>query len=91
MPVNQRIPAWNKRILTLTNGTTLIWLLIAWCPLGLWHDGPYKGPKHPCPLNPECNDGKDHYLRKRWAWVCQQCTWVEWTKTAADRHDCNGS
>ena len=62
--------------------------LVAWCVNGNFHDGDYLGPHHPCPANPECNDGKNHYLRPRMLYVCTICTWASRTMAQASQHDC---
>ena len=62
---------------------------IAWCELGLFHDGEFREPRHPCPANPDCNDGKDHYLRKRAAWVCVKCNYAYFTDRPPADHDCD--
>ena len=46
--------------------------MIAWCNLGEFHDGEWDG-EHPCPNNPDCNDGDDHFLEPVMAFVCSQC------------------
>ena len=63
---------------------------IAWCDLGTFYDGEYKGPMHPCPANPDCNDGTDHYLKKRAALVCDSCGWayVGFTKAQLKGFEC---
>lgn len=50
--------------------------LVGWCNLGEYYEYPYCGPKHPCPANPECADGQNHYLVPRQAWVCEECGWA---------------
>ena len=73
--MNTPEPSWTRR-------------LVAWCPNGQFHDGDYLGPRHPCPANPDCNDGKGHYLRPRKLYICHQCGWASRTTQQAKDHQC---
>ena len=51
---------------------TLFSTVLAWCKEGHFHDGPYVGPKHPCPESGAIG-GRVHFMRPRRGWLCAKC------------------
>ena len=70
----------------------LVRVVVAWCDLSGFHDGPYEGPNHPCPNNGTwqyCTQfGEDHYLRPRRVWMCPDCEWAYLQDKKPESHNC---
>ena len=50
--------------------------VIAWCQEEDFHDGEYRGPRHPCPAIHPFLSADGHYLQKRGAMVCSNCDYA---------------